>query len=79
MHNIRYGDLAKSEEEAKEAAKSANVHEAIMRLPHGYETSVGERGLMISGGEKQRLAVARVFLKDSGILFFDEAVRDSTG
>jgi len=46
----------------------------VGRLPRGYETMVGERGLMISGGEKQRLAVARVMLKDPPILFFDEAV-----
>ncbi|KAG8832559.1 Iron-sulfur clusters transporter atm1, mitochondrial [Serendipita sp. 399] len=52
---------------------SAKVHDAIQRLPHGYETTVGERGLMISGGEKQRLAIARVLLKDPPIVFFDEA------
>ncbi|KAJ3822343.1 P-loop containing nucleoside triphosphate hydrolase protein [Lentinula raphanica] len=73
MHNVRYGNLGKGEEEAVEAAKKANVHEAIGRLPEGYKTKVGERGLMISGGEKQRLAVARVLLKDPPILFFDEA------
>ena len=60
-----------------EAAKKANVHAAIEKLPDGYATKVGERGLMISGGEKQRLAVARVMLKDPEILFFDEAVRIS--
>ncbi|KAF5389039.1 hypothetical protein D9757_004956 [Collybiopsis confluens] len=73
MHNVRYGNLEKDEYEAIDAAKKANVHEAIMRLPEGYKTKVGERGLMISGGEKQRLAVARVLLKDPPILFFDEA------
>ncbi|KAE9390492.1 P-loop containing nucleoside triphosphate hydrolase protein [Gymnopus androsaceus JB14] len=73
MHNIRYGNLEKDEWDAIDAAKKANVHEAIMRLPDGYQTKVGERGLMISGGEKQRLAVARVLLKDPPILFFDEA------
>ena len=74
MHNIRYGGLDATEEEVMEAAKKANVHDAIMRLPDGYKTQVGERGLMVSGGEKQRLAMARVLLKDPPILFFDEAV-----
>ncbi|KXN82782.1 Iron-sulfur clusters transporter ATM1, mitochondrial [Leucoagaricus sp. SymC.cos] len=73
LHNIRYGRLSASDEEVIEVAKKANVHDSIMRLPEGYETKVGERGLMISGGEKQRLAVARVLLKDPEILFFDEA------
>lgn len=75
MHNIRYGRLDASDEEVYEAARKANVAESIERLPDGYKTKVGERGLMISGGEKQRLAVARVLLKDPPILFFDEAVR----
>jgi ABC transporter ATM len=75
MHNVRYGRLDASDEEVREAAKKANIHDTVMRLPEGYETKVGERGLMISGGEKQRLAVARVLLKDPPILFFDEAVR----
>ncbi|KAJ7300740.1 P-loop containing nucleoside triphosphate hydrolase protein [Mycena albidolilacea] len=73
MHNVRYGRLNASDEEVREAAKKANIHDTVMRLPEGYETKVGERGLMISGGEKQRLAVARVLLKDPPILFFDEA------
>lgn len=75
LHNIRYGRLDATDEEVKAAALKAHVHEAVMRLPEGYATKVGERGLMISGGEKQRLAVARVLLKDPPILFFDEAVR----
>ncbi|KAF8808646.1 P-loop containing nucleoside triphosphate hydrolase protein [Phlegmacium glaucopus] len=73
LHNIRYGRLDATDEEVKEAARKANVHAAVERLPDGYATKVGERGLMISGGEKQRLAVARVMLKDPEILFFDEA------
>ncbi|PCH39371.1 nucleoside triphosphate hydrolase protein [Wolfiporia cocos MD-104 SS10] len=73
LQNIRYGRLDASDEEVWEAARKAHVHEAIMRLPEKYQTKVGERGLMISGGEKQRLAVARVLLKDPPILFFDEA------
>lgn len=75
MHNIRYGRLSATDEEVVEAAKKANIHESIMKLPDGYKTQVGERGLMVSGGEKQRLAVARVMLKNPPILFFDEAVR----
>ncbi|KZV62418.1 P-loop containing nucleoside triphosphate hydrolase protein [Peniophora sp. CONT] len=73
MHNIRYGRLDATDEEVIEAAKQAHVHQTVERLPEGYNTGVGERGLMISGGEKQRLAVARVLLKDPPILFFDEA------
>jgi ABC transporter ATM len=75
MHNIRYGRLSATDEEVIKAAKKANIHDTIVNLPDGYNTQVGERGLMISGGEKQRLAVARVMLKDPPILFFDEAVR----
>lgn len=74
MHNIRYGNLEASDEEVLRVAKMARVHEAVERLPHAYNTTVGERGLMISGGEKQRLAIARVLLKDPPIVFFDEAV-----
>jgi ATP-binding cassette, subfamily B (MDR/TAP), member 7 len=74
MHNVRYGRLDATDEEVIEATKKANVHNTIQSLPDGYQTKVGERGLMISGGEKQRLAVARVILKDPPILFFDEAV-----
>ncbi|KAF9260043.1 P-loop containing nucleoside triphosphate hydrolase protein [Marasmius fiardii PR-910] len=80
MHNVRYGRLSATDEEVIEATKKANVHNTIMGLPEGYKTKVGERGLMVSGGEKQRLAVARVLLKDPPILFFDEATSalDST-
>jgi len=74
MHNIRYGRIDASDDEVWEAARKARVHDTVRRLPDGYKTTVGERGLMISGGEKQRLAVARVLLKDPPILFFDEAV-----
>lgn len=73
-HNIRYGNMEASSEEVTKAAKRARIHEIIDGLPAGYNTMVGERGMMISGGEKQRLAVSRLILKDPPILFFDEAV-----
>ena len=73
LHNVRYGRLSASDDEVKEAASKAQMIKMIETLPDGWKTSVGERGLMISGGEKQRLAIARVFLKDAPILFFDEA------
>ncbi|KAF2201203.1 ABC transporter [Delitschia confertaspora ATCC 74209] len=72
-HNIRYGNMEASHEEVVEAAKRAHVHESIQQFPDGYGTMVGERGMMISGGEKQRLAVSRIILKDPPLLFFDEA------
>lgn len=73
-HNIRYGNMEASSEEVRKAAKRARIHEIIDGLPAGYNTMVGERGMMISGGEKQRLAVSRLILKDPPLLFFDEAV-----
>ncbi|CDZ98636.1 atp-binding cassette transporter [Phaffia rhodozyma] len=73
LHNVRYGRLDATDEEVKEACRKAHVEQTIESLPEKYLTKVGERGLMISGGEKQRLAVARVLLKDPPILFFDEA------
>lgn len=72
-HNIRYGDIEAGSERVEAAAKRAKIHEIIQRLPDGYKTMVGERGMMISGGEKQRLAVSRLILKDPPLLFFDEA------
>lgn len=76
-HNIRYGNMEASEEQIIQAAKRAHVHDTISSFPDGYDTMVGERGMMISGGEKQRLAVSRLILKDPPLLFFDEAVRTS--
>ena len=72
-HNIRYGDLSASPEKVKAAAQRAKIHDIISMFPEGYNTMVGERGMMISGGEKQRLAVSRLILKDPPLLFFDEA------
>ncbi|KAK7513208.1 P-loop containing nucleoside triphosphate hydrolase protein [Phyllosticta citriasiana] len=72
-HNLRYGNLEASEEEVTAAAKRAKIHDIVSSWPDGYDTMVGERGMMISGGEKQRLAVSRILLKDPPLLFFDEA------
>ncbi|KAL4932135.1 ATP-binding cassette Fe/S cluster precursor transporter ATM1 [Aspergillus undulatus] len=72
-HNIRYGRLEASDEEVRNAARRAHIHELVEKLPEGYQTAVGERGMMISGGEKQRLAISRLLLKDPQLLFFDEA------
>jgi ATP-binding cassette subfamily B (MDR/TAP) protein 7 len=72
-HNIRYGDMSASNEQVLAAARRAQIHDIISSLPDGYKTMVGERGMMISGGEKQRLAVSRLILKDPPLLFFDEA------
>lgn len=72
-HNIRYGLIDASHEDVVAAAKRARIHDIIEKFPDGYSTKVGERGMMISGGEKQRLAVSRLLLKDPPLLFFDEA------
>jgi ATP-binding cassette, subfamily B, bacterial len=70
--NIRYGRLNASLAEVIEAAKSANAHEFIMKLPNQYDTELGERGAQLSTGERQRIAVARAFLKDAPVLILDE-------
>ncbi|XP_044717208.1 ABC transporter transmembrane domain-containing protein [Hirsutella rhossiliensis] len=72
-HNIRYGRIDATHEQVVAAAKRARIHGIIEKFPDGYGTKVGERGMMISGGEKQRLAVSRLLLKDPPLLFFDEA------
>jgi ABC transporter ATM len=72
-HNIRYGQIDATKEQVIAAAERARIHETIQKFPDGYATKVGERGLMISGGEKQRLAMSRLLLKDPPLLFFDEA------
>lgn len=72
-HNIRYGMIDASHDQVVAAAKRARIHDIIEKFPDGYQTKVGERGMMISGGEKQRLAMSRLLLKDPPLLFFDEA------
>ncbi len=70
--NIRYGRLDATMDEVIAAAKNANAHDFITKLPQGYDTHLGERGVQISGGERQRISVARAFLKDAPILILDE-------
>src|SRR5439155_13045910 len=70
--NIAYARPGASEEEIIAAAKAANVHEFIRRLPEGYAATVGERGMRLSGGERQRISIARAFLKDAPVLILDE-------
>ncbi|KAK3307248.1 abc transporter [Chaetomium strumarium] len=73
MENLRYGRLSASDEEVYEACRAAAIHDKILSFAQGYATKVGEQGVKLSGGEVQRLAIARVFLKDPPILVLDEA------
>ncbi len=73
FYNIQYGRTEAAREEVIDAAKAAHIHDFVESLPDGYGSSVGERGLKLSGGEKQRVAIARAILKNPRILIFDEA------
>jgi subfamily B ATP-binding cassette protein MsbA len=70
--NIAYGRPEATEAEIVEAAKLANAHEFIARMPHGYDTELGERGLTLSGGQRQRIGIARALIRDAPILILDE-------
>ena len=72
-YNISYGSFGASMEEIVKAAKNANAHDFISKLPNGYDTMVGERGMKLSGGEKQRISIARAMLKNPPVLVLDEA------
>jgi ABC-type transport system involved in Fe-S cluster assembly fused permease/ATPase subunit len=73
FYNVAYGRTSAAPAEVEEAARLAHIHDFVMALPDGYQTTVGERGLKLSGGEKQRVAIARTILKNPAILMFDEA------
>jgi len=72
-NNIAYGNLKCSDREILDAAKAANAHDFIQRLPQGYDTNIGEQGVKLSGGERQRISIARALLKNAPILILDEA------
>ena len=72
LENIRYSNTYATEEEILNAAKMAGLHNFVLKLPNGYKTKVGNNGLALSGGEKQRIIIARILLKNTPILIFDE-------
>lgn len=73
LENVRYGRLDATDEEVRRACQAASIHEKILTFPHGYNTKVGERGVKLSGGELQRIAIARVILRNPQIVLLDEA------
>lgn len=79
MDNIRYGRETATDEEVYEAAKKAELHDVICRLPHGYQTMLGDRGGRLSGGQRQRVVIARAILKNAPILIIDEATSHQDG
>ena len=73
MYNLKYASPTATDEEVYDACRAASIHEKILAFPDGYQARVGERGLKLSGGEKQRVAIARTVLKDPRIILLDEA------